>query len=400
MRKFLALFLALAVVFSLGANAPALAAPSSSFITTTATGYDSADDVQYKTYSVSGRTVISNWGARGESCVFLTTYAEAYYQGNYDWDVLSEVSGGTTQTNAHFSALYSQLQTLMSSTHTYYTYYDGNKNVRNFYKYTDCVSNDTSKVPLFYRGGLVTSAWNSGDIWNQEHVWPKSKLSGSQPIGDIMHLRPANPSENSSRGNTAYGVSSGYYNPGVSVQGDCARMVLYMYVRWGATNTMWGSSGVMENLNVLLQWMENDPVDTWEMGRNDAVQSVTGVRNVFVDYPEYAWLLFGRDVPTDMVTPSGEASDTTPPVVTPPDNTEPPVTEPPVTEPPVTESQGTEPATQPSVPATDATTPGDPGNSNDPTPPGWVWICIPIVISLIGAAILVIVLIRKKKNSK
>ena len=58
----------------------------------------------------------------------------------------------------------------------------------------------------------------------------------------------------------------------------------------------------------LLAWMEEDPVDTWEMGRNDAVQSITGTRNVFVDYPEYAWLLFGREIPSDMTTPSGEAA--------------------------------------------------------------------------------------------
>ena len=43
------------------------------------------------------------------------------------------------------------------------------------------------------------------------------------------------------------------------------------------------------------------------MGRNDSVQSITGVSNVFVDYPEYAWLLFGQEVP-EMVTPSGKAA--------------------------------------------------------------------------------------------
>jgi hypothetical protein len=75
---------------------------------------------------------------------------------------------------------------------------------------------------------------------------------------------------------------------------------------------MWGSSGVMENLDILLKWMEEDPVDTWEMGRNDAVQSITGVRNVFVDYPEFAWLLFGREIPSDLVTPSGNGASPAP----------------------------------------------------------------------------------------
>lgn len=359
-KRVLALVLVLTLVLGLSINVTA--APSSTFITTKPTGYDSADDVVYKTYSQSGKTVIANWGARGEECVFLSKYVDAYYSGSYEWDVMSKVSGGTTQSNAHNSALYKQLQNLMAGTHTFYTYYDGNKNVRDYYKYTDCVSSDTSKVALLYIGGLVSSTWNGGKTWNQEHVWPKSKLSTDKQIGDIMHLRPANPNENSSRGNTAYGASSGY-NPGISVQGDCARMVLYMYVRWGTSSTMWGSGGVMENMNTLLAWMEADPVDTWEMGRNDAVQSVTGVRNVFVDYPEYAWMLFGREVPNDMTTPSGKASSgsgtvtppTTEPTVTEPQPTEPKPTEPKPTEPKPTEPQPTEPKpTEPQTPSVDS----------------------------------------------
>ncbi len=344
MQKFLALLLVVMLVLGLSANV--FAAPSSTFITTTPTGYDSADDVVYKTYSQSGRNVIANWGARGEACVFLSKYVDSYYNGSYEWDTMSTLSGGTTQSNAHNSALYKQLQNLMAGTHSFYTYYDRSENVRDFYKYTDCVSSDTSKVALLYIGGLVSSSWNKGEIWNQEHVWPKSKLSTAEQIGDIMHLRPANPSENSRRGNTAYGKSSGY-NPGISVQGDCARMVLYMYVRWGATGTMWGSGGVMENLSTLLAWMEADPVDTWEMGRNDAVQSVTGVRNVFVDYPEYAWLLFGKDVPDDMTTPSGKASSGSGTVT-------PPIPEPPETEPQPTEKPNNPQPNEPSTPSADS----------------------------------------------
>ena len=48
-------------------------------------------------------------------------------------------------------------------------------------------------------------------------------------------------------------------------------------------------------------------MDTWEMSRNDCVQQVQGNRNVFIDYPEFAWLLFGRELPADYDTPSGYA---------------------------------------------------------------------------------------------
>ena len=278
------------------------AAPASSPVIGTPTGYDSADDVRYVTAKVSGRTVIANWGARGEVCVFLSKYVDGYYTDGYD--VMSSYTGGTSFSNISSSQLYRELKELMTDSHSFYTYYDGNKNVRNFYKYTDCMNSDTSKVSLLYRGTTVSSQWDSGKTWNQEHVWPQSNLGGdSKKIGDIMHLRPSNPSENSSRGNKAYGTSSGKYDPGISVRGDCARMVLYMCVRWGEN-----LNEVMQDVNTLLKWMEEDPVDTWEMGRNDAVQSVTGVRNVFVDYPELAWQLFGQTAPKDMTTPSGEAA--------------------------------------------------------------------------------------------
>ncbi len=293
--------------------AVSLALPSFSLQTETkeaaaaGTGYTQASDVVYK--KTSNR--IHNWGARDEECVFLSTYAENFYSGDSEYEVMSKVEGGTSQSNAKNSDLFDCLQEVMATPHTFFTYYDGNKNVREFYKYTDCVKSDTSKVSLLYKGTMVSSTWDSGKTWNQEHMWPKSKLSTSKEIGDIMQLRPANPSENSYRSNKAYGIknTTDYYDPdkcGQSVRGDCARMALYMYVRWGSSS-MWGSGGVIESLSLLLDWMEEDPVDTWEMGRNDAVQSVTGTRNVFVDYPEYAWLLFGQEIPDDMVTPSGMA---------------------------------------------------------------------------------------------
>ncbi len=308
--KILALLMALVLVFSIVPQT--YAAPSSSKITTPATGYTSAGDVNYQTGTVSGKKIIKNWGARGEVCVFLSSKATAFYTGSNTFDQLSQLEGSHKQNSVSSSELYGALQDLMSSKHSFYTYYDGSKNVRDYYKYTDCVSNDTSKVALLYRGGLVSSTWDQGSTWNQEHCWPQSMIKKesysdySKPLGDIMHLRPSNPSENSGRGNTPYGTGSSYYNPGVSVRGDIARTVLYMYVRYGFTK-VWGSSGVMQSMDVLLDWMEEDPVDTWEMGRNDSVQSITGTRNVFVDYPELAFILFDREVPADMTTPSGEA---------------------------------------------------------------------------------------------
>ena len=270
-------------------------------IVTTPTGYTSAQQVVYK--KVNGTVV--NWGARGEDCLFLTTYATAYYVGSYSWEMLSEFEGGTGMADAYGSDLYDALQSMMRSKHTKIQSYP---ETRPYYKYTDCVSNDYSQVSSFYSGKLVSSAWDGGATYNREHTWPDSKGLGGSDEDDIMMLRPTIPTENASRGNTAYGESRGFFDPGESVRGDCARIILYVFTRWGNYRYLWGASGVIEDLDTLLKWMEEDPVDTWEMGRNDAVQSITGVRNAFVDYPELAWMLFGRQVPEQMVTPSGNGA--------------------------------------------------------------------------------------------
>ena len=272
---------------------------------TTPTGYTCAEDVEY--VIVSGTVV--NWGAREEDCTFLSTYAQNYYTGSYTWSVLSAKDGGTGTTDAYTSDLYEALQKMMKSKHTNIQGYQA---TREYYQYTDCVRNDYSLLSSFYSGKMVQSQWDGGKTYNREHIWPRSKCidqSKANDSADIMLLRPTIPSENGSRGNKAYGESSGYQNVDASVRGDCARMVLYGYVRWGNTSYMWGTGGVIENLDILLKWMEEDPVDTWEMGRNDAVQSITGVRNVFVDYPEFAWMIFGQQVPEGMTTPSGQGSD-------------------------------------------------------------------------------------------
>ena len=268
------------------------------WISTPATGFTCAEDVEY---TIVNGTVV-NWGARGENCTFLTTYAQSYYEGSYSWETLSEKGGGTGTSDAYTSQLYQALQDMMTAEHSHQTSYG---ETRYLYCYTDCLQGDYSQISSFYSGQTLSGTWDSGKTWNREHTWPNSKGLNGNDENDLMMLRPTSVSENSSRGNTAYGEGSSYFDPGESVRGDCARIVLYVYVRWGNTGKMWGTGGVMESLDILLKWMEEDPVDTWEMGRNDAVQSITGVRNVFVDYPEYAWLLFGQEIPEGIVTPSG-----------------------------------------------------------------------------------------------
>ena len=311
MKKSLSVLMALLMVFSLfaGLQIPADAATV---------------DYQYGS-TAKYSDIIKNWGTRGELATFLSPNAEEFYA-DTSYDELAAMAGSSDITLVDTSALYSALNLLMKNAHKNTNSYEDTKTLMAF---TDIQSNGipSNKISALYSGDEVGPEWDSGATWNREHTWPNSKggSSSSSDGGgvnevDIMMIRPETASNNSSRGNKAYGVSAGFFYPNLDgsaydVRGDVARTVLYVYVRWGTEeqevlNNMWGSDGVMESKEVLLDWIEADPVDTWEMGRNDSVQSITGTRNVFVDYPELAFDLFEEDVPSGYETPSGSASAT------------------------------------------------------------------------------------------
>ncbi|MDO4815756.1 MAG: endonuclease [Bacillota bacterium] len=283
-----------------------------------------------------------NSGTRHVLCTALSSQAEAYYKGEYSWDSMSELEGVDTDSSlaAMSGELYDELQELMSNTMTDSVSY---KSLTSYWQDTDA-SGGSGDAILFYSDHISSS-------YNREHVWPKSRGSFYQKNAgsDLHHLRPTDNDINSTRGNHTMGdvvgvlssystASNGgktvlYYNAGLDlvevnddIKGDVARILLYVYVRWGQPNLCEdiassklpafdsddsdnNGQAVIEDLDTLLEWCAEDPVDTWEMSRNDCVQNIQGNRNVFIDYPEYAWLIFGREVPVDMSTPSGENLD-------------------------------------------------------------------------------------------
>ena len=278
-------------------------------LTASAAQPTSASEVNY----VTNGNYVYNWGKRDTVATFLTIYAQKYYTGSYSYDTLAALSGSssTSASDIYNSALGQAIHSMLAAKQSYTTSYNA---TRDLFCYTDCEESNTSKISSYYSGTEVSSTWDGGKTWNREHTWPNSKGLNGNDENDIMMLRPTSVSENSSRGNKAYGEGSSYYDPNeesssaLNLHGDVARLMLQHLMRWGNTSSFYGSSGVMESRAVLLKWMEEDPVDTWEMGRNDAVQQITGVRNVFVDYPELAFLLLGAEIPSDYTTPSGSGS--------------------------------------------------------------------------------------------
>lgn len=188
---------------------------------------------------------------------------------------------------------------------------------------TDEDPNNTNNVILIYTGISKPKSDFGGavDEWNREHIWAKShgEFGNTIPCGtDAHHIRPSNVYINTMRGNkdfdnggspvyTYNGSTLGGYRtddtfePLDNVKGDVARMIFYMAVRYEGDNgepdlqvvddipSSPSGEPYHAKLATLLQWHQNDPVDTWEESRNDKIYNLwQHNRNPFIDHPEFA----------------------------------------------------------------------------------------------------------------
>lgn len=293
-------------------------------------------------------TVRNNEGTRHTVCTALSEQAKKYYTGDYRIEKLCALPGVNAPKDSWLATqnnpLYTALQTLMSETQKNSYNYTA---LPNYWRSTDTAPGATGYV--YFYGDVDTSVYPEKSYMNREHIWCKSNASFYQLGGgcDLHHLRPSINFVNAAKNYYTFGNVKGVYDDAKAtkvgskevcwqsdkkemfevkddVKGDVARILLYVYCRWAQPNLYsnvvqsklppmdkdddrnYGQK-VVENLDTLLAWMALDPVDEWEMGRNDQCENAQGNRNVFIDYPELAYLMFGMEIPADMTTPSGIA---------------------------------------------------------------------------------------------
>lgn len=170
--------------------------------------------------------------------------------------------------------------------------------------------------------------------WNREHTYPKSlgspNLGTSGPGSDVHHLRASDVQRNGSRGSKQFssgsgnsGDSNGGWYPGDEWKGDVARMMMYMYLRYGnqclPVNVGNGSINNIDPkmIQLFLDWNAEDPVSPYEMNRNNYLSNTSnenaqGNRNPFIDNPYLATVIWGGiaaentwgNTPTDTEAPS------------------------------------------------------------------------------------------------
>ncbi|NOU59346.1 hypothetical protein ELS83_05915, partial [Marinifilum sp. JC070] len=155
---------------------------------------------------------------------------------------------------------------------------------------------------MYIEEGIAKSAHVSGSTgWNREHTWAKSHGgfgTANGPGTDGHHLRATDAQENSNRGSRDFGNDSPGYTPPKSARGDVARMIFYMATRWEMTvdDQCKSSESAARHgkLSHLLEWHEEDPVDPYEVRRNNVIFGYQKNRNPFVDHPELVQYIFGE----------------------------------------------------------------------------------------------------------
>lgn len=99
-----------------------------------------------------------------------------------------------------------------------------------------------------------------------------------------------------------YGGAGKVFEPADQYKGDFARMYLYVVcayegIDWKVNDmfeTKDGHTSIKDwALKLLLRWHNNDPVSDKERKRNNAVESLQGNRNPFIDYPELVEYIWG-----------------------------------------------------------------------------------------------------------
>lgn len=178
--------------------------------------------------------------------------------------------------------------------------------------------------------------------YNREHLLPQSWFGKkTDPMySDIMHVVPADAKLNSQRNDNPFGEvttqtaqvnssANGYsrwgaplkslgapaemtkvFEPNDGLKGDIARIYFYMITAYEDTLHSWPwqqsrtATFVFDEqgtayeplqpwvMDMLMRWSRQDPVDSTETARNEAVWRVQGNRNPYVDHPgleQYVW---------------------------------------------------------------------------------------------------------------
>ena len=224
--------------------------------------------------------------------------------------------------------LYFELQQKIENASSTFTYGDTKESM----KITDEDPENSNNVLLLYgyddNGNCTTdrtrnkNSFGGGTCeYNREHTFARSNANPSMGdanngstgiVADPHNIRPTDTQMNNNRGSKKFAngtgnagnVGSGNWYPGDEWKGDVARMMMYMYTRYGdrcepSLNGFGPLQPGTQMLQIYLQWNADDPVNDFEDQRNPYLETVYGNRNPFIDNPYLATIIWGGPIAED-----------------------------------------------------------------------------------------------------
>lgn len=262
---------------------------------------------------------------------------KSYYQG------ITNLSGDTLLASLsdiiddHTSISYSDAYDWMAITDRDWIQSPLSENELASYDFSN-LTNDNPVMHLMYRNdNYLPSAsryYETGEMisFDREHVWAQTRggFDTSNGMGTDMHHLFASDKRNNQNGHgnsdygnvdvtskiignndynttgktgTQNGSNISIYEPHDDVKGDIARALFYMAVRYDETLSLTSKiqnssvEGTIGNLDVLLEWNKSDPVDVFEIHRNNLIyNNIQHNRNPFIDFPSWADAIWGEGV--------------------------------------------------------------------------------------------------------
>ena len=220
----------------------------------------------------------------------------------------------------------SDLQNRIRSPYTKVTYDNYDETMMTHFAFSDAPGGQRTATCVYSGQNYNYTppfTWYTSTPFSREHTWcvswtPSNATSGTNEYCDQHHLFPTYQNEaNAVRSNHPLGVVTtlissfvdgkyGYdvngnlvYEPRNNQKGDAARALLYMSLRYNGVNgydwtfdhlnqvTLPAMGEDAQDINTLILWHNQDLPDSYEMARNDYIQSIQQNRNPFIDHPEW-----------------------------------------------------------------------------------------------------------------